>query len=80
MIPGRFCENGKPVPVQEETYRKAAEGLAAAGRAAYKAAQSKSMDAIVDVSETVSNACSNCHEPYRDFDDQSRRCTPVDAK
>jgi hypothetical protein len=79
MIPGRFCENGKPVPVQEETYRKAADGLAAAGRAAYKAAQSKSMDAIVEVSETVATACANCHEPYRDFDDQSRRCTPVDA-
>jgi len=80
MIPGRFCENGKPVPVQEETYRTAAEGLAAAGRAAYKAAQSKSMDAMLEVSETVSTACANCHEPYRDFDDQSRRCTPVDAK
>jgi hypothetical protein len=80
MIPGRFCENGKPVPVQEETYRTAAEGLAAAGRAAYKAAQSKSMDAMLEVSETVSNACANCHEPYRDFDDQSRRCTPVDTK
>ena len=80
MIPGRSCENGQPVPVQEETYRKAAEGLAAAGRAAYKAAQSKSMDAILEVSETVSIACSNCHEPYRDFDDQSRRCTPVDGK
>ena len=80
MIPGRLCENGKPVPVQEETYRKAAEGLAAAGRAAYQAAQSKSMDAIVEVSDTVATACSTCHEPYRDFDDQSRRCTPVDTK
>lgn len=80
MIPGRFCENGKPVPVQDETYRKAVEGLAAAGRAAYTAAQSKSMDAIVEVSDTVATACANCHEPYRDFDDQSRRCTPVHAK
>jgi hypothetical protein len=80
MIPGRLCENGKPVPVQEETYRKAAEGLAAAGRAAYKAAQSTSMDAIVEVSDTVATSCSNCHEPYRDFDDQTRRCTPVDDK
>ena len=80
MISGRFCENGKPVPVQEETYRKAAEGLAAAGRAAYKAAQSKNMDAMLEVSETVSVACANCHEPYRDFDDQKQRCTPVDKK
>jgi hypothetical protein len=80
MIPGRLCENGKAVPVDEATYRKAAEGLAAAGRAAYTAAQSKSVDAMLEVSETVSLACANCHEPYRDFDDQSRRCTPVDAK
>ena len=80
MIPGRVCENGKPVPVQEDTYRKAAEGLAAAGRAAYKAAQSKNMDAMLDVSETVSVACSKCHEPYRDFDDQKQRCTPVEKK
>jgi hypothetical protein len=79
MIPGRFCENGKPVPVQEERYRKAAEGLAAAGRAAYQAAQSKSMDAMLDVSEKVSIACSNCHEPYRDFDDQKQRCTPLET-
>ena len=76
MIPGRFCENGKPVPIHEETYRKAAQGLAEAGHAAYKAAQTKSLDAMIEVSETVSIACSNCHEPYRDFDDQKDRCTP----
>ena len=80
MIPGRSCENGKPVPVQDEAYRKAVEGLAAAGRAAYKAAQSKSMDAMLEVSETVSVACANCHEPYRDFEDQKQRCTPLEKK
>lgn len=78
MIPGRLCENGKPVPVHEATYRKAAQGLAEAGHAAYKAARSKSLDAMVEVSETVSIACSNCHEPYRDFDDAKDRCTPVE--
>jgi hypothetical protein len=76
MVPGRVCENGKPVPVQDATYRRAAEGLAQAGQAAFKAAQSKSMDAMVEVSETVSVACSNCHEPYRDFDNPQDRCTP----
>ena len=76
-IPGRFCENGKPVPVDEATFRKAAEGLAEAGKAAYKAAQSKSIDAMVDVSETVATSCAACHEPYRDFDDPKDRCTPV---
>jgi hypothetical protein len=80
MIPGRVCENGKPVPIQEETFRKAAQGLAEAGHAAYEAAKSKNMDKMVDVSETVSKACSNCHEPYRDFDNPKDRCTPVEGR
>lgn len=74
MIPGRVCENGRPVPVGQADFRAAAEGLAAAGRAAYKAAQSKNMDEMIAVSETVSAACAKCHEPYRDFDDPMDRC------
>lgn len=74
LIPGRLCENGRPVPVDREDFRKAAEGLAEAGEAAYKAAQSKNMDKMIEVSETVSMACAKCHEPYRDFDDPKDRC------
>jgi hypothetical protein len=80
LVPGRACENGKPVPVQDELFQKAAAGLVDAGMAAYKAAQSKNLDAMVEVSDTVAMSCSTCHEPYRDFDDQSQRCTPVDTK
>ena len=75
MLPGRLCENGKPVPIGDPTYRKAADGLIAAGQAAYTAAQSKSVDAIIEVSDTVAMACANCHEPYRDFDNPQDRCT-----
>jgi hypothetical protein len=74
MIPGRLCENGKPAPIDREDYRKFAAGLADAGRAAYKAAQSKNLDAMVDVSGTVAEACSACHEVYRDKDDNKDRC------
>ena len=74
MLPGRQCENGKPVPIGDEAYRTAAEGLIAAGQAAYKAAKAKDQDAIVEVSDTVTVACANCHEPYRDFDDPADRC------
>jgi hypothetical protein len=80
MIPGRLCENGKPVPLHEATYRKAAEGLIEAGKAAHRAAQSRSVDAMVEVSETVAVACANCHEPYRDFDDPKDRCTPLEGR
>jgi len=76
MIPGRLCENGRPVPLDREDYRKFAAGLAEAGKAAYKAAQSKNIDAMVDVSGTVSDACSACHEVYREKPDLKNRCIP----
>jgi hypothetical protein len=76
MVPGRMCENGRPVPLHREDFRKFADGLAEAGRAAYKAAQSKDLDAMVEVSGTVSEACAHCHEVYRDKDNPQDRCIP----
>lgn len=76
MIPGRMCENGRPVPLEREDFRKFAAGLADAGKAAYKAAQSKNLDAMFEVSGTVSDACAACHEVYRDKEDVKDRCIP----
>ena len=75
-VPGRVCENGRPAPVDREDYRRFASQLADAGLAAYKAAQSQSLDAMVEVSGTVSDACAACHEVYRDKDDPKDRCIP----
>ena len=75
-IPGRNCDNGRPVPVDQEDFKKWAQGLADAGAAAYKAAQSKNMDQMVEVSGTVADACAACHEKYRDKDDLKMRCIP----
>jgi hypothetical protein len=80
MIPGRLCENGRPVPLDREDYRKFAVGLADAGKAAYKAAQSKNLDAMVETSGTISDACSACHEVYREKPDLKDRCIPPPAK
>jgi hypothetical protein len=79
MIPGRLCENGKPVPLDRDDYKKFAAGLADAGKAAYKAAQSKNIDAMVEASGTVSDACAACHEIYREKPDNKDRCTPPAA-
>jgi hypothetical protein len=65
-IPGRVCSNGKPAPVQNADWQMFVQGLRAAGMATYKAGQSKKMDAVVDVSDTVTTACMNCHEVYRE--------------
>jgi hypothetical protein len=75
LIPGRMCENGQPVPVDQADFQKWAQGLADAGAAAYKAAQAKNIDQMVEVAGTVSDACAACHEKYRDTPDQPKdRC------
>ena len=65
-LPGRTCANGKPVPLQNADWAMFVQGLRDAGMATYKAAQSKNMDAIIDVSDTVATACMTCHDVYRE--------------
>jgi len=73
----RMCSNGKPAPIEQEDYRKAVQGLADAGKAAYEAAKTKDLDKMVDVSGTITEACAACHEVYRDTPNQpADRCTP----
>lgn len=66
LTPGRRCENGRPVPVDRADWVKFSAELAEAGRAAYKASQSRKQDVVSDVTEQVANACLHCHEVYRD--------------
>src|SRR5262249_32972837 len=66
LTPGRRCENGKPVPVDQPDWIKFTQELAEAGRAAYKASQTRNQEAVSDVSNQVADACLNCHLAYRD--------------
>ena len=77
MIPGRKCMNGLPVPLEQENFRKALEGLVKAGEEALKAAKTKDMDKMIEASGTVSDACLACHEKYRDVPEGKMRCVPV---
>jgi hypothetical protein len=65
-IPGRICGNGKPVPVQNADWQRFVQGLRDAGMATYKAGQSKNMDMVIEAADTVTTACMNCHEVYRE--------------
>jgi hypothetical protein len=76
IIPGRVCSNGKPAPLARADWPKFVQGLRDASMAAYKAAQSKNMDNIVDAAGTLTEACSNCHDVYREKPNLSLRCTP----
>ena len=65
-IPGRTCANGKPVPVQNADWQRFVQGLREAGMAAYKAGESKDMDKVLDAAGTLTSACSDCHDVYRE--------------
>jgi hypothetical protein len=76
-LPGRMCSNGKIAPVQRADWVKYTQGLREAGLAAYKAAQSKDVDKMVDVAGKVSDACAACHDVYREKKTGEKdRCLP----
>ena len=54
---------------------KFVQGLRDAGMSAYKAAQSKNQDAIVEATGNLADACSACHEVYREKPGGTR-CVP----
>ena len=66
LTPGRRCENGKPVPVNDPDWIKFTIELAEAGKAAYKASQSRDQAAVSEVSNTLADSCLNCHQMFRD--------------
>lgn len=66
MIPGRLCSNGRPVPLRNADWTKFVQGLREAGMTAYRAAQSKDQDKMLDAADAVAAACANCHNRYRE--------------
>jgi len=73
-IPGRKCSNGLPVPIGNADWPKFVQGLREAGMKAYKAAQAKDMDKILDAADTMTAACANCHDKYREKPALAERC------
>jgi mono/diheme cytochrome c family protein len=66
LLPGRRCENGRPVPVDRANWQQYTAALVDAGRAAYKASQSRNVDAVIKVADQLNAACDSCHKVYRD--------------
>ena len=78
-VPGRVCSNGRPVPVMNADWVKFVQGLRQAGITAFKAAQTKNQDKMLDAADVVTTACTNCHNVYREKTEQqgglASRCT-----
>jgi mono/diheme cytochrome c family protein len=66
LLPGRRCENGRPVPIDRADWKQYTAALVEAGKTAYAAAQSRNIDAVNKVAERLNEACANCHKVYRD--------------
>ena len=64
--PGLLLSNGQPAPVDAPAYRKFAQALLPAGRDCLKAARMRSKDAVSNCTDSLSQACDNCHNVYRD--------------
>ena len=54
------------MPVDRPDWIQFTAELAEAGRAAYRASQSRNREAVSDVTNQIADACLRCHEVYRD--------------
>jgi hypothetical protein len=79
LKPGRTCQNGKPVPLNQPDFQKFAREMREAGRVALQAARTRNQEKVSDATNNIADACSNCHEVYRDKGpaDSAARCTPA---
>jgi mono/diheme cytochrome c family protein len=66
LLPGRRCENGRPVPVDRADWKQYTNALMDVGRTAYRASQTRNVDAVVKVADQLNESCANCHKVYRD--------------
>jgi cytochrome c553 len=66
LTPGRRCENGKLVPVNDPDWIRFTKEMAEVGRASYRASQTRNQEKVSDISGDVADACFHCHQMFRD--------------
>jgi hypothetical protein len=74
ILPGRKCSNGRDVPIHNADWPRFVQGLRDAAMVFYKAAQSKNQDNILMAADTLTTACANCHNEYREKPKLEDRC------
>ena len=74
LVPGRLCSNGSPVPMTDPDWTMFVQKVRDAGMNAYKAAQTKNQDKMIEISGPLSAACAGCHRKWRDRKTPANRC------
>ena len=75
-IPGRLCQNGKPVPLDQDDFMQYTRDLVDVGKKALDIARTKNLEAMVEVTNDVAGACENCHMVYRRYPEENRCTAP----
>ena len=67
-LPGRVCQNNKPVPLDDPIYQKGLAALREVAQLTYDTAKAKKYDAetMLGVADKVTAACATCHDVFRD--------------
>jgi hypothetical protein len=73
-IPGRTCSNGVAVPIDDPSWAPFVQQLRDASMEAYRAAQSRDQEKMIENSGTLSDACAGCHRKWRDRRTPENRC------
>jgi hypothetical protein len=73
-IPGRVCSNGEPAPTKDPAWAMFVQEIRDASMKAYRAAQTKDQDKMIEIAETLNAACVGCHRKWRDRKTPANRC------
>ena len=66
LMPGRRCQNGRPVPVQNADFQKFTHDLIDFTEKLKAVATARDGDKLSGLAEELNNTCANCHSLYRD--------------
>jgi len=66
LLPGRRCQNGRPVPSNKADFQKYTHDLIDFAGQLYKASQTRNVETVSGMSEKLNETCANCHKVYRD--------------
>jgi len=73
-IPGRRCSNGVAVPTTDPAWVAFVQEVRDASMKAYKGAQAKDQDKMIETAEALNTSCSGCHRRFRDRKAPENRC------
>jgi hypothetical protein len=66
LMPGRRCQNGRPVPIQNADFQKYVHDLLSFTDQLKAVAAARDADKLSEMADALNNTCANCHKVYRD--------------